>query len=437
MSICVLALMLLSLPVQAAVTPSQSVGLTLQELDPADMEAIEAQLGQRAGVLVAKVVPDSAAAKAGVVQGEIILAIGETLVDSPQSFDKTLSGKTGTVELVSLLITEDEVQLAKRKLTLSAKAEVKAAAPVPPAPAKAATPAKHDTARKGQTYQHVIGFSFWYPEGWSVKEADDGLQLVPANAATANGQPAELYFITGQPLEGTDITQVRDPRVIALLDQLVQEKISPLLQRTRDPLDVSMTNGQGMLLYWNGQGPGGAVQARIYACILKGYGVILGAVAPTAKIGAREGDLKAIFTSFGFEAGKQDPAVVGAWQLFSTRTIRNEDQQKFTSDDPRRASSVSNEQTTMEFRPDGTVVRTSIYRMIAGGGAAGGSSTVWIDTGDQKETKQGKWNAGNGTLFIMWSDGSMDSWRYGLVKEGGAVALKLLSGNQVAFWQKR
>ncbi len=62
---------------------------------------------------------------------------------------------------------------------------------------------------------------------------------------------------------------------------------------------------------------------------------------------------------------------------------------------------------------------------------------MWIDSGEQRVVKQGRWNAGNGTLFVMWNDGSMDSWRYGLVNEGGKVSLKLQAGNLVEFWQKR
>jgi len=495
--------------VMAADTPAKALGLTLQALDPADLQSIEAQLGKRAGVMITQVAPNSPAAQAGCVQGEVILTVGGQVVDSPQAIEQALAGKTGAVELVGIVIEGEEVKIVKRALVV--KADLSAAMGVNPggvtpvavdaetqrklkalddahqagilndteyaskraellkntAPAidpatqqklkaledahaagilsdaeftqkktellKTAplNTANNSTARKGRTYQHVIGFSFWYPEGWTVKEVDGALQLVPADQAMQNNQPVEMYFITGQPLEGTNITQVNDPQVVAYLDQLVLQQLSPALVRTKAPAMLQTTNGQGMQLEWEVQGEQGIVHARIYSCILKNYGVIFAAFGVKDKILAREADLKAIFASFGLEAGKQDPAVAGVWQLFSTRTLRNEDNVNFTSDDPRRASSVSDEQTTLELRPDGVVARTSLSRTIAGGAG------VWIDSGEQREVKQGRWNAGNGTLFIMWNDGSMDSWRYGLVNDGGALSLKLQVGNQVEFWQKR
>jgi len=484
----------------AADAPAKALGFTLQALDPEDLQSIEAQLGKRAGVMITLIAPDSPAAKAGCVQGEVILTVGGQAVDSPEAVEQALAGKTGTVELVGLLIEGEEVKIVKRALAIAAglspntgamdadtqrklkalddahqagiltddefatkRAELlKNAAPAPdPATQqklkaledahaagilsdaefaqkktellKSASPntAGTATSRKGKTYQHVIGFTFWYPEGWTVQETEDALQLVPANPAMQNNQPVELYFITGQPLEGTNITRVNDPQVVAYLDQLVQQQLSPTLARTKEPALIQMTNGQGMLMEWEVQGQQGIVHARAYSCILKNYGVIFAAFGAKDKIMAREADLKAIFASFGLEAGKQDPAVAGVWQLFATRALRNEDNVNFTTDDPRRASSVTDQQTTLDFRADGVVVRTSLSRTIAGGAG------VWIDSGEQREVKQGRWNAGNGALFVMWNDGSMDSWRYGLVKDNGALSLKLQAGNQVEFWQKR
>ncbi|OPZ86010.1 MAG: hypothetical protein BWY76_01153 [bacterium ADurb.Bin429] len=293
---------------------------------------------------------------------------------------------------------------------------------------------KYVSTTKGNTYQHAVGFSFWYPDGWKVEDVGDALKLVPANAVMQNGQPAEMYLIAGQPLEGTGITTVTDPRVAAVLDQFVAQQISPAMQRKKAPAALALTNGDGLVFDWEAPGQHGAtVVTRVYACVLKGWGVMFCAIGAKEPIFNRQVELKTIFNSFGFEAGKQDPAIVGAWFLTATRAMRNEDNVNFTSDDPRRASSVSDEQITVQLNADGTVIRTSIYRMIAGGGAAGGAGKVWIDTGDQKTVTQGRWNANNGTIVLMWRDGGMESYRYGLVRG----SLKLLSGNQVQFWQRR
>jgi hypothetical protein len=473
---CLLGLLSLAVPILAAETKVSPLGWTLEALDADDLAAIEAQLGKRAGVLIATVAPNSPAARAGCVPGEVLCFIAGQPVDSPGAVEKALAGKTGSVELVGFLIGDDEaVKVVKRSLTLpgappslGVKPGATPAAVVPDAETQKklkaleeahkagvlsddeyarkkaellkgapAPPSQYDLARKGKTYAHVIGFTFWYPEGWSVKEVDEALQLVPAAAATLpTGQPGEVYFITGLPLEGTGIAAVTDPRVAAYLDEMVRTKLSAALQRTKAPAPVAMTNGQGQLMEWEARGEGGAIVARTYACVMKGYGVIFGACGVKEKVLGREGELTGIFASFAFEAGKLDPAVAGVWQLFSTRALRNDDTLNFTTDDPRRASSVSDEQVTLELHPDGTARRTSLYRLIAGGGAAGGSGKVWIDSGEQRTVKQGRWNAGNGTLFIMWADGAMDSWQYGLVQNGG-VSLKLLSGARVQFWQQR
>ncbi|OPZ86009.1 MAG: hypothetical protein BWY76_01152 [bacterium ADurb.Bin429] len=115
-----LGLLLACLPALAAGSAAQAAGLTLQVLDKADMDAIEEQLGQRAGVMVTAVAANSPAAKAGFVQGEVILKIGDRMVDSPASVEAALAGKSGALEVVGFVITEEEgVQVVKRTLTLA------------------------------------------------------------------------------------------------------------------------------------------------------------------------------------------------------------------------------------------------------------------------------------------------------------------------------
>ncbi len=465
---CLLALCA-GLPLWAAETPaSTAVGLTFKALDPADLDVIAESIGKRAGVMVEAVAKNSNAERAGFKQGEVVLKIGETLVDSPAAAEKALAAAKDAVDTIGFLVDANGTPaVAKHTLTL-VKGDA-GAKPVDPELQKklqaledahkagilsdaeyakkrtellakaAPKESKYLAASKGKTYAHAIGFSFWYPDGWTVADMGDGLQLTPPNAATKDGQAQEMYFITGQPLEGTGVTAISDPKIAPVLDLFVQGKISSAMQRKKEPAAVTMTNGQGMLYEWDAAGLNNAtVHTRIYACVLKNWGVMFVAVGAKDIVVKREAEMKAIFNSFGFEAGKQDPAVVGAWFLLATRELRNEDNVNFTSDDPRRATSVSDEQITVELRADGSVTRTSIYRMIAGGGAAGGAGKVWIDTGDQKTVTQGRWNAGNGTLVLMWQDGAMESCRYGLVaQQGGVPSMKLLAGKQVQFWQRK
>jgi hypothetical protein len=226
--------------------------------------------------------------------------------------------------------------------------------------------------------------------------------------------------------------------VLAYLDDLVRTKVSPYMQRKSAPSPVAMTSGEGSLMEWSAPGQNGkTVVARIYSSMMRGFGVFLGAVGERSLVDAREAEIVGIFASFAFEAGKLDASIAGTWQLFSTREIRNEDTLNFTTDDPRLASMVSDEQTSLELLADGSARRTSVSRTIAHGGVSGGSSTVWIDSGDQKTVKQGRWNAGNGTLFIMWQDNGMEQWQYGLVRDAGGISLKLANAGRIQFWQRR
>ncbi len=79
------------MPARAVDSPAKTLGFTLQALDEEDLQIIEAQFGKRAGVLIAQVTPDSAAAKAGCVHGEVMLTVGGQAVDSPQAVEQALA----------------------------------------------------------------------------------------------------------------------------------------------------------------------------------------------------------------------------------------------------------------------------------------------------------------------------------------------------------
>ncbi len=457
-------------------------GWTLQALDPFDLDAIAASLGVRAGVMIVQIEPGSRAAAAGCVQGEVVCAAAGRMVDSPAALEQTLAALSGTVELVGFVVGADgNLQVVKRILAPATAVTSSAQNPASPplsalrqalaqsgtassapspnpaqgpvsgpglgaAPAQSGAAGKtsaNDLSRTGTTYRHPVGFVFWYPASFTIREIENGIELVPSPARGAattqpggGAQQSEMYFVTGESAQG--ITSPFDQRVVSYLDNLVQTKVSPYLKRTAAPARVAMTDGEGMLMEWSAPGQSGVtVIARIYTSIMKGFGVFLGAVGDKSLVDAREADIKGMFASFAFEAGKLDQAIAGSWQLFSTREIRNEDNLNFTIDDPRRASMVSDEQTSLELFPDGSARRTSLSRTIAHGGVSGGSSTVWIDSGDQKTVKQGRWNAGNGTLFIMWQDKGMEQWQYGLVRDAGGISLKLANAGRIQFWQKR
>lgn len=460
----------------ACIMPAQELGAQyagsragweLQALESADLDAIAQSLGVRAGVMIAALIPGSPAARAGCIQGEVICAFGNVLVDSPSAISRLEASASGRVEIVGFVLGADGgLQVVKRGIEFGNPVASGSGGPALPAPATGArsTPASgllpgqsgaygqsgtaspatgmavsphvstNDLSRGGSVWRHPAGFSFWHPASFEVKEADGGIQLIPVSRGTTpdSGQ-LEMYFITAESISGTGISSPFDPRVLPYLDNLVVSRISPAMKRNAQPGRVPMAGGEGLYAEWTAPGQGGStIATRIYATVLQSYGVYLISIGERAKLDSKSEELTAVLRSIAIGEGKLDRTIAGAWKLYSTRQLRNNDTFNFTVDDARRADMVSDEQTVLELAQDGSARRTSMWRTIARGGVSGGSSTVWLDSGDQKTVKQGRWNADSGTLFILWQDGGMDQWQYSV----SGSTLRLITSGRVQFWQR-
>ncbi|MGE5550261.1 MAG: hypothetical protein ACM3ZC_06995 [Bacteroidota bacterium] len=90
---------------------AEHAGIVFQTLSPADLYAIQRSTGYRLGVMVAEVKQDSPAA--GILSaGDIIMAIGQTGVDSAQGAAAALQGASGQVALVAV-VNRDGVYAAQ------------------------------------------------------------------------------------------------------------------------------------------------------------------------------------------------------------------------------------------------------------------------------------------------------------------------------------
>jgi hypothetical protein len=276
--------------------------------------------------------------------------------------------------------------------------------------------------KKGRTYRHVAGFSFWYPAGWTVKEHDDFLQLIPPDAKKNAQGATEAYLILGDTAEG--ITSPADARVAAYLDGKMRQ-LSPVLRRTGGSTPVKMSSGQGALYVWKGKNAQGKeVQARAYSCIVKNFGLGLVALGISGHVDARDREIRRIFASFAFGKGKKDAALVGKWVLRNTHSMQND---SVWETDWSRAKAVSENRSWLTFSADGTWKRLDKYHMIAGAG------DLWIE--DKRNTvSEGTWNAGDGVLFMMWKDGSWDDFKYKVDTSGGGKRLRLVSGRKGEVW---
>lgn len=249
--------------------------------------------------------------------------------------------------------------------------------------------------KQGKTYRHPTGFSFWYPANWSTRIEGELLLLVPNDQQVGAQGPNEAYIVNGESVAGQGIYSASDPRVTQYLDQIIMS-ILPTLQRTGSPTPINMIQGQGV--------------------------VALGLKGLPAK---READLRKIFDSFAFGQGQKDPNLMGRWQLFATNSLTN--QSPFKTDWS-RARMVSDKNSIMEFRADGTWLRTDKSHMLV---IAGG--TYLEDK--SSDASGGRWYASNGVLIMIWEDNSWEEYQYQIQQTAQGRQLRMVCGNSGQVWK--
>ncbi len=303
--------------------------------------------------------------------------------------------------------------------------EAKAPAPGETRKGPVKLPAPVMTAQKGKTYRHVAGFSFKYPADWTLKEHPNFLQLVPPNEKKNAAGPTEAYLIVGEGVGDEGITSAADPRVATYLDGQMRQ-LSPTLVRQPGAPTVPLSAGRGTVYTWKGRNAQGqAITARAYTCIVNRWGTALVALGLEGNVEAREEQVRKVFGSFGFGAGKRDAQLVGKWVLRSTSAIQNNSPFETAWS---RAQAVSENRSWITFSPDGTWKRLDKYHMLAGAGG------LWIE--DKKNTvSEGTWSAGDGVLFLTWKDGGWNDYKYQVQTAGGGRRLRLVSEKRGEIWE--
>ena len=297
--------------------------------------------------------------------------------------------------------------------------------PAPPAPGPATPAAAADAPAKGKLYRHAIGFSFWHPESWAVKEVEGGLQLTPPDAVVKDGAPAEVYFVTGESVADEGIQRADDPRVAEYLDTQVRG-VAPALQRVGGAEAVGMANGQGVAINWEAKSPDGSVvRARALVSIIKRHGVALIGLGLKERLDAREAVLRQMFASFGFGEGKRDPQLVGKWHLVATTSIANESPFVASWD---RAQAVTETKTELAFGGDGTWQRVANRHTLVGGAG------IWLED-KGRDVSNGTWNADGTSLYMMGKDDSWEQYKYQVRQTAQGREVRLASGNKGTVWR--
>ncbi|HEX8551361.1 MAG TPA: hypothetical protein VF681_07370 [Abditibacteriaceae bacterium] len=293
---------------------------------------------------------------------------------------------------------------ASEKLTPVKAAPVgKPAAPAPKAVAKPA--AKPIVVAQGDAkgeptggpqggdwkiYRHAVGISIRYPASWKTKEIEGALQIVPPGALVVGGQAREIYFAFADGAEG--VTSAQDPRVLPYLDEKLRG-IAPFLQQQGQVQTVNAGAVPGILATWQGTNPQGLdVRAHVFAVVLKGYGVGILAMGDAKRIAQREPVVRQMFASLAASSEQRDPQIAGTWKFWSYKSSPNG---KFGTETKRR----------FILGRDGRCSWSS-------GGETSGSAESGSFVSNRNSNDAGRWSAANGTLYVLWNDGSTSSWSY-------------------------
>jgi len=81
----------------------------------------------------------------------------------------------------------------------------------------------------------------------------------------------------------------------------------------------------------------------------------------------------------------------------------------------------------LTFGADGTWKRTDTHHMIALGSGVGLESK-------ESNTKRGRWNAADGSLYMIWEDNSWEDYTYRIENTPQGRRLKLNAGKTGQVW---
>jgi hypothetical protein len=232
------------------------------------------------------------------------------------------------------------------------------------------------------------------PDDWRIATTAIGLQLVPPDAhANAQG-PTELYVVAAQPAPG--VARADDPRVVAYVDNSLRALVPTL-----GPASAPAACGPGIALRWHGRAPltGAELLAIAMLQLVDDAVASLVALGERAHVEARLATLEAIFGSFGTGEGQRDPALAGTWHHWSYRSTG-----LYTS------SSISSEsRRVVQLAADGSASERSSHEGI---GSVHAASYHGGYVGETSGGRVGTWTAGDGVLYVRWSDGAALAWRY-------------------------
>ncbi|HEB52756.1 MAG TPA: hypothetical protein ENI87_05835 [bacterium] len=265
-----------------------------------------------------------------------------------------------------------------------------------------------------RSFKHPSGLYFMYPDGWSVKDTGDGgVAIVPPDAATIDGQQAEVMALAG---EESEVERVDHPELKAFARQFVAGSL-PYLQATGDGEVKTIGQHQVLHMNWRGDYQGHKMAACFQILLLNGYAIGAFTFAPQERFAQRLQTMSEVVRTLTYERPEADPRLVGSWRYektyisgtFSSITVRN-----------------------LVLRADGTCYEGG--RMMAGmeHQDSGGNYTGSTHGDAANAEYQGRWHTEGSDLVMEWSNAGTERW--GFYIEGSSMLWK--SGGEKKLWKR-
>lgn len=269
------------------------------------------------------------------------------------------------------------------------------------------------------TYHHPTGFQFDHPGTWKTQEIEDVVAIVPPDARTTYGQPAEAYIVFGVPAEG--VRNIRAPEVTQGAHEILKS-LAPFATLTGSPSYQQLGSHSVAIFDASGRAPSNLnTKVRIWATIIGDFAFGLCAMAPSDAFDSRTKTVEPVVASFRMGKPKTKLDLVGTWKNSETY-ISGE------------FSTIS--VTYLVLRPDGTCTRGADLHMSSthrnAEGIQTGSSTGSSTGGDGA---QGRWIHRGDTLYLQFAGDE----EYGVYVEGqpGGRTLMLKTPGKNKIWYEQ
>ena len=224
---------------------------------------------------------------------------------------------------------------------------------------------------KTTNFVHSVGFSFDYPSKWQLKRIQEGMMLIPHNAARDSaGRPMELVIIGFVDTAG--VTDPVEPSFANAFEQRYRSLV-PSLGRTGDLDWLASPLGPGLLVpYQDSRGN----QHQLYCTVHGDLGIFLAHVVQRSTVRSKTAAVRQIFSSLRWSESVIDPALVRSWTQAAgpaTASMPSADRWTFATDgrlrravEPERGGYYSSHGGVLNIVWDHGVEESYLYEVAAG-----------------------------------------------------------------------